>query len=306
MGDTMTNATNSATSNQAGEPSVTEAGKLHPATRLGAVHLTVSELDRAVAFYTDVLGFQVHDRAGEKAYLGAGRQPFLVLTEVRGARHWRNRSGLYHFAILTPSRLALAQSLRRLVETGTPIGGGDHLVSEAIYLSDPDGNGIEVYRDRPRSTWAYEHGEIKMDTIPLDFRGILAELDGSHAPWQGLAPDTSLGHMHLHVGDLAAAGKFYTDVVGFDFMLNYGGSALFFSAGGYHHHLGVNTWAGAGAPPPPADAVGLRYFEVQLADAAEGAGLLQRLEAAGVSYEVQGRDLLVRDPAQNGLLFLSA
>ena len=242
----------------------------------------------------------------DTAYLGAGRTPFVVLTEVPGARHVANRSGLYHFAVLTPSRLALARSLRRMIEAGVSIGGGDHLVSEAIYLSDPDGNGIEVYRDRPRSTWAYEHGQIKMDTLPLDYRGILAELDGDQSAWTGLDPATVLGHMHLHVGDLAAAGKFYTEVVGLDFMVNYGGSALFFSAGGYHHHLGVNTWAGVGAPPPPPDSVGLRYFEIQLANAQERANLLDRLQAGGVTYEVRDRDLFVRDPAQNGLLFKAA
>jgi catechol 2,3-dioxygenase len=279
---------------------------LHPATRLGAVHLTVADLDRSLRFYEEVLGFQVQERSGQTAYLGAGRAPIVVLTSVKGARHVPQRSGLYHFAILTPSRLALARSLRRLVETNTQIGGGDHLVSEAIYLSDPDGNGIEVYRDRPRATWAYEHGQIKMDTLPLDFRGILAELDGTREPWTGLEPETVLGHMHLHVGDLAAAGKFYREVVGFDFMVNYGGSAMFFSAGGYHHHLGVNTWAGVGAPPPPAGSAGLRYFEVQLAAESERAHLLARLEAAGAAYEARGRDLFVRDPAQNGLLFLGS
>lgn len=281
-------------------------GKLHPATRLGAVHLTVADLSRSLDFYQTVLGFQVQDRAGATAYLGAGRNPFVVLTEERGARQVRNHSGLYHFAILTPSRLALARSLRRLIETGTSIGGGDHLVSEAIYLSDPDGNGIEVYRDRPRSTWTYEHGQLKMDTVPLDYRGILAELDGDHAPWTGLAPETVLGHMHLHVGDLAAASRFYGDVVGFDFILNYGGSAAFFSAGGYHHHLGVNTWAGVGAPPSPPHSVGLRHFEIQLADGEERMRLQQRLEASQVPYEVQGSALFVRDPSQNGLLFLGA
>jgi catechol 2,3-dioxygenase len=295
-----TSASNSAT------PAADAGGKLHAATRLGAVHLTVSDLDRSLPFYERVLGFQVQDRAGDTARLGAGRQPFLVLTEVRGARLVRNRSGLYHFAILTPSRLALAQSLRRLIETNTPIGGGDHLVSEAIYLSDPDGNGIEVYRDRPRGNWTYEHGQLKMDTLSLDFRGILAELDGDESPWMGLAPDTILGHMHLHVGDLAAAERFYRDVVGFDFILNYGGTALFFSSGGYHHHLGVNTWAGVGAPPPPPGAIELRQFEVQLVNAAERERLRQRLDANGVSYVEQGRDLFVKDPAENGMLFLAA
>ena len=260
-------------------------------------------MDRSLGFYQDVLGFQVQERAGDTAHLGAGRTPFVVLTEVPGARHVANRSGLYHFAVLTPSRLALARSLRRMIEAGVSIGGGDHLVSEAIYLSDPDGNGIEVYRDRPRSTWKYEHGQIKMDTLPLDYRGILAELDGDQTPWTGLDPATVLGHMHLHVGDLAAAGKFYTEVVGFDFILNYGGSAMFFSAGGYHHHLGANTWAGVGAPPPPPNSVGLRYFEIQLVNAQERANLIDRLNAGGVTYEERDRDLFVRDPAQNGVLF---
>jgi catechol 2,3-dioxygenase len=270
------------------------------------VHLTVADLDRALAFYETVLGFQVQERAGATAHLGAGRSLFVVLTEERGARQVRNHSGLYHFAILTPSRLALARSLRRLIETGIAIGGGDHLVSEAIYLADPDGNGIEVYRDRPRSSWTYEHGQLKMDTLPLDYRGILAELDGDQAPWTGLAPETILGHMHLHVGDLAATERFYREIAGFDLMVNYGGSALFFAAGGYHHHLGTNTWAGVGAPPPPPGSVGLRYFEIQLADREERMRLQQRLDAGQVRYEVQGSALFVRDPAQNGLLFLSA
>jgi catechol 2,3-dioxygenase len=295
------------TSLQATENADSGAGAhhLHPATRLGAVHLIVSNLERSLAFYQDVLGFQVQERAGATAHLGAGRAPFVVLTEVAGARRVPNRSGLYHFAVLTPSRPALAHSLRRMIETGTAIGGGDHLVSEAIYLSDPDGNGIEVYRDRPRSTWAYEHGQIKMDTLPLDFQGILAELEGEQSAWTGLAPETVLGHVHLHVGDLAAVETFYRDVVGFDLMVNYGGSALFFSAGGYHHHLGANTWAGVGAPPPPPNSVGLRYFEVQLANGEEREQLLARLQAGSVAYEEWGRDLLVRDPSHNGLLFLA-
>jgi catechol 2,3-dioxygenase len=295
------------TSWQAAENADSGAGAthLHPATRLGAVHLTVSNLERSLAFYQDVLGFRVQERAGATARLGAGRAPFVVLTEVAGARRVPNRSGLYHFAVLTPSRPALAQSLRRMIETGTAIGGGDHLVSEAVYLSDPDGNGIEVYRDRPRPTWAYEHGQIKMDTLPLDFQGILAELEGEQSAWTGLAPETVLGHVHLHVGDLAAVETFYRDVVGFDLMVNYGGSALFFSAGGYHHHLGANTWAGVGAPPPPPNSVGLRYFEVQLANGEEREQLLARLQAGSVAYEEWGRDLLVRDPSHNGLLFLA-
>jgi catechol 2,3-dioxygenase len=273
---------------------------------MGAVHLTVSDLERSLAFYQEALGMAVQARNGATAHLGAGREALAVLTEQRGARAVRNHSGLYHFAILTPSRLALAKSLRRLAELRIPVGGGDHLVSEAVYLSDPDGNGIEIYRDRPRSTWAYEHGQIKMDTLPLDYQSILAELEGDQSAWAGLEPETVLGHMHLHVNDLAQAQRFYRDIVGFDLMLNYGGSALFFSAGGYHHHLGTNTWAGVGAPPAPADAAGLRYYEVRLANAEEQQRLAERLQAGGVAYEARNEGLFVRDPAQNGILFATA
>jgi catechol 2,3-dioxygenase len=272
---------------------------------MGAVHLTVSNLERSLVFYQDILGFRLQERNGPSVSLGAGHEPLVVLNELPGARVLRNHSGLYHFAILTPSRLALARSLRRLAEMRVPVGGGDHLVSEAVYLSDPDGNGIEIYRDRPRSTWAYEHGEIRMDTLPLDFQGILAELEGDQSSWTGLDPQTVLGHMHLHVNDLEQAYTFYHDVVGFDLMVNYGGSALFFSAGGYHHHLGTNTWAGVGAPPAPPDAAGLRFYEVRLANSAERKRLAERLQAAGIGYEARGEGLFVRDPAQNGILFMA-
>lgn len=282
-----------------------ESGRLHPDTRMGAVHLTVANLDRSLVFYQDALGFRLHKREGDTAYLGAGREVLVVLTELPGARALRNHSGLYHFAILTPSRLALAKSLRRLAELHVPVGGGDHIVSEAVYLSDPDGNGIEIYRDRPRSTWAYEHGEIKMDTLPLDFQGILAELESDQAPWAGLQPETVLGHMHLHVADLRQTYQFYHDVVGFDLMVNYGGSALFFAAGGYHHHLGTNTWAGVGAPPTPADAAGLRFYEVVLANTEERQRLAGRLQTAGIPYEDRSEGIFVRDPAQNGILFVA-
>lgn len=280
------------------------AAKLHPATRLGAVHLTVADLDRSLAFYQRVLGFQVQAQESHYAELGAGREALVVLYEQPGARAVRNHTGLYHFAILTPSRVALAHSLLRLIETRTPIGGSDHLVSEAIYLSDPDGNGIEIYRDRPRSSWTYAHGEIRMDTIPLDYQGVLAELEGAEGDWNGLHPDTVLGHMHLHVARLEPAIEFYRDVIGFDFMAHYGGQAGFLSAGGYHHHLGLNTWAGVGAPPPPADAAGLRHWTVRLVDLDERARLIERLTTRGVAYAERADGLFVRDPSENGVLFV--
>ncbi|MEZ4660594.1 MAG: VOC family protein [Caldilineaceae bacterium] len=238
---------------------------IHPGASMGAVQLTVSDLTRAVDFYRRVLGFQLHDQSDGQANLGAGRATLLELVELPGARRVTHHSGLYHFAVLTPSRPALAKVLRSLAEHQVRIGGSDHLVSEAIYLSDPDGNGIEVYRDRPRVEWQYEGDKIVMGGLPLDYRGILGELNGNGAAgngaagngaasngatWQGLEPETIIGHMHLHVSDLAAATDFYTNVVGFDLMMEWNG-ASFLAAGGYHHHLGINTWAGVGAAAAP-------------------------------------------------------
>lgn len=275
---------------------------LHPATHIGAVALTVANLDRSLKFYRQVLGFQLHTRTDDGAALGAGGADLLHLVELPTARQVTQHSGLYHFAVLTPSRVALAQVLRNLVHHQTPIGGSDHLVSEAIYLSDPDGNGIEVYRDRTRTEWQYEKGLPVMGSLPLDYQGILRELNGDNAQWSGLDPATVIGHMHLHVGDLGAAVKFYLEVVGFDLIMNWNG-ASFVSAGGYHHHLGLNTWAGVGIPPQPADAVGLRHYEIVLADAAERTALLTRLTQAGHKFVEQAVGLFVRDPAQNGILF---
>jgi catechol 2,3-dioxygenase len=272
-------------------------------TVLGFVSLTVSDLGRSLDFYQVSLGFKLHREEGDTAYLGAGKADLLVLTEIPGAVHLPHRTGLYHFAILTPSRRGLASVLKNLIETETPIqGGADHLVSEAIYLTDPEGNGIEIYRDRPRADWEYENDTLKMGTEQLDFQGVLAELDGDSKTWEGMDQKTRLGHMHLHVADLAEATEFYENVLGFDFQMNYGGSAAFFSAGGYHHHIGVNTWNGVGASPPPPHSAGLRHFCVQLASEDELGRLIERLEQAEVIYEEREDGILVRDPSHNGIL----
>jgi catechol 2,3-dioxygenase len=276
---------------------------LHPQTRLGYVHLTVSDLERSLAFYTHSLGFQIRRREGDTLYLGAGKDELLVLSEHPGAALIPRRSGLYHLAILVPSRLALAQSLRRLIDNDVRLqGGADHLVSEAVYLSDPDGNGIEIYRDRPRSAWEYENGNLKMGTEALDYQGVLDELLKEPAPWHGLHLNSVLGHMHLHVASLPEAVNFYETVLGFDLTLTYRGSAAFLSSGGYHHHVAVNTWNGFSAAPPPPDSVGLRYFSVQLPTQADMDKLFDRLQATDVPYEESSRGLLVRDPSQNGVL----
>ena len=279
---------------------------IHPDTRLGAVHLTIRDLRRSLDFYQQRLGFQLRHLEGSKANLGAGGQDLLVLYENPDASPYPNRSGLYHFAILVPSRLELAQSLRHIAETETQVQGfADHLVSEAIYLPDPDGNGIEIYRDRPRENWQSLDGELKMATDPLNIESVLDELHGQEEPWPGLDPSTKMGHMHLHVSAIEAAENFYHDVLGFDKMMRYGPSASFLSAGGYHHHLGLNTWNGAGAPPPPPDAVGLRWFVIQLPNENELNRVIDRVQTAGLAIHEHGTGWLVRDPASNGVLLTS-
>lgn len=275
---------------------------LHPATRMGAVQLTVSNLENSLAFYQQVLGFQVQTQGNGQASLNAGGETLLELVELANARHVTHHSGLYHFAILTPSRLALAQVLRSLVQHGVEIGGSDHLVSEAIYFSDPDGIGIEVYRDRTRDEWQYENGLPVMGSLPLDYQGILNELRAEKSTWQGLDSATVMGHVHLHVAHLPETVQFYTEIVGFDLIMNWH-NASFFSAGGYHHHLGANTWAGVGAPPQPTDAAGLRHYTVQLAEAAEADRLITRLEAGAVPFEQNADGIFVYDPAKNGIRF---
>ncbi len=274
---------------------------IHPETRLGYVHLTVRDLKPSLEFYQNVLGFKVHRQDGDTARLGANGADLLVLTENPSARYAHGTTGLYHFATLVPSRVELAQVLKSIIETETPVQGfADHLVSEAIYLADPDGNGIEIYRDRPRQEWRDARGNFRMGTEPLDLKSVLGELEG-HEKWTGLDPRTVLGHMHLQIANVRRDEAFYHEVLGFDVMMNLG-SASFLSAGGYHHHIGMNTWNSAGAPPPPSDAVGLRYFTVQLPDHDELSRVVDRVHDAGVSVEETETGLLVRDPSHNALV----
>ncbi len=276
-------------------------------THLAAVALTVPDLDRSLRFYQHSLGFQLLARDGATASLGVeDSHPLLVLHELASARaRPRRATGLYHFAILHPSRLHLARTLRHLIEEGYPLqGASDHLVSEAIYLADPDDNGIEIYADRPRALWPRLDGAIRMSTDPLDFDSLMAELKTDGAPWQGLPAGTTMGHIHLHVDDLRRAEAFYCGLLGFDLVLRYGSSAMFVSAGGYHHHIGLNTWAGVGAPPPPADAVGLRTYEVVVPGEAAWAEVAARIEASDTPFRQVEGGIELRDPAGNGVRVL--
>lgn len=233
--------------------------------RLGPVHLIVSDLDRSEAFYQDAIGLQVHDRTDHQATLGVGAdEPLLVLEGVPGARRAGRHAGLFHVALLFPSREQLARALQRLVVTQAPIeGAADHGVSEAIYLSDPDGNGLELYRDRPREQWpppANPGEKVGMFTDPLDLQA-LYDTVAADPPQRQAAPGLTVGHVHLHVNDLPAALAFYTGELGLDLMTMYGDQAAFLSWDGYHHHVGLNTWRGVGIPGVPADGVvGMRHF----------------------------------------------
>lgn len=274
---------------------------LHPDTRVGYAHLTIPDMKRSLAFYQNVLGMQVHHIEKKVAHLGAGGDDLLLLTENPDANAPGRATGLYHFAILTPSRFELARSLRNLIQHDIELGFGDHIVSEAIYLNDPDGNGIEIYRDRPRSDWYDKDGNFTMGTLPVDVRGVLSELENETDVWQGLHRDTMLGHMHLKIANVNRDAAFYRDIIGFDEMTNIG-SAAFLSAGGYHHHLGMNVWESAGAPPPRPDSIGLRYYTIVLPSTDEFARVTNRLLQAGARLEETDAGLLTRDPSQNGVM----
>lgn len=274
--------------------------QMHPQIELGEVYLKVSHLERSIAFYKEAVGFRVLKQDKRKAELTAdGQTVLLILEEISNAVTVppRTASGLYHIAILLPTRKDLGVSLRRLIELGIDVGQGDHLVSEALYISDPDHNGIEIYRDRPRGGWKYDaEGQVAMATDPLDWQAILDEGKGSS--WNGLPTGTRMGHVHLHVSDLQKSKKFYVDLLGLAVTIDMSRhGALFISAGGYHHHLGLNVWAGVGVPAPPANAVGIVYYTIVLPDRAELTKLLARLSEAGVAADEQSGAFFIKDPA---------
>jgi catechol 2,3-dioxygenase len=285
-----------------------ERVSIHPDTSMGTVRLTVSDVDGSRDFYERAIGLrptELDDGVG----LGPGGGPPLV--ELRGdssaAPLDRRAPGLFHLAILLPSRAELAAALLRLAHAGARLdGASDHLVSEALYLSDPDGNGIEIYRDRPREEWPVHDGTLQMATLPLDLDSVLGELgDRTEAP--RLVPqDTRVGHVHLQVSHLDQAERFYSGVLGFDVTVRGYPGALFVSAGDYHHHLGLNTWHSAGSPPAAPGAIGLRSFEIVLPTPEELDRVLERARAAGIEVAEAPNGSLVRDPFGNGVLLRSA
>ncbi len=271
--------------------------RLPEATRLGRVRLRVASLERSLPFYEQVLGFRTLHRDGDVAVLGAhGDDRPLVELHARERVRPVPRSGLlglYHFAILLPDRAALGRFLAHLGALGVRAGMSDHLVSEAIYLQDPDNLGIEVYADRPRSAWEHRERELTMTTVPLDARSVVSAAGGM--PWTGMPSGTTIGHVHLHVGDVDRASRFYHEGLGFDRVVWSYPGALFLSAGGYHHHLGTNIWA-AHAPPAGADDAGLIDWEILVPSGADVAAAAASLHEQGTSVVTATSAAEAEDP----------
>ncbi len=268
---------------------------LPAATHIGSVTLRVADEKRSLALYRDIIGLKVAARENGKVALGAGSEPFLFLEVAPGTkpRPRRGLTGLYHVAILLPDRAALGSAISRISEAGIKLAAADHNVSEAIYLYDEDGNGLEIYRDRPRDKWPWKDGLVQMANKPLDFDAILAE-GGKEEPDEHVPAGTRIGHVHLQVGDLAEAEDFYTSVLGFTKTATLPG-ALFLAAGGYHHHLAANVWDSQNAPLPPGEMAGLTELALELPPS-DIPNLKKRLDQAGVKTEDSERGFALFDP----------
>ncbi|HEU4556395.1 MAG TPA: VOC family protein [Longimicrobium sp.] len=283
---------------QAGEYGIAPEGfRLPVETRIGRVVLQVANLERSLRYYGEVIGFRVLEREGGRAVLGAhgDNAPLLELREKPGVRPVPRRGllGLYHFAILLPDRAALGRFLAHLRQIGAYAGMSDHFVSEAIYLTDPDGLGIEVYADRPRSAWVQRGLELAMATEPLDAADVIRSAGGQ--PWTGAPAGTAIGHVHHYVGDIEQAARFYHTGLGFDLVVWSYPGALFVSAGGYHHHVGMNTWASGAAAATDNDAR-LLHWELLLPDASSADAVAESLRAAGFAPEQADGGWIARDP----------
>lgn len=286
---------------------------LPPETIPGSVALTVTDLAHSLDFYQRLLGLRLHRREEGSAALGAGGRDLVLLQENPAARRTRGTTGLYHFAILLPNRRELARLIARLIQSRYPNAPTDHIMTKTTYLNDPDGNGIELYCESPEDGAFVIDGErfyarradgtLSDGREPLDLQALFAHLQPDDDLAAPMPPETRLGHVHLHVADLEAAMHFYTRILGFDDM---GLMRLFrmgmVSVGGYHHHIGLNTWQGEGAPPPPEGAIGLRYYTLLLPDRAALEALRAHLEQAQVSFEANGQGIWVQDPAANKIL----
>lgn len=288
-----------------------------PDTRLGHVHLTVNDLDRQIEFYQRVLGLHLNWRQSDQAGLGWADSDLLLLSQDTNAVRVRGTTGLYHFAVLFPTRREFARAVARLFSLRYPNYPTDHLMTETTYLDDPEGNGIELYFDTPeRGRWDMENDRFAaIDTEgnphsgrePLDVEGLLEELQPEDRLDQMVPSGTTIGHVHLHVASLSEANRFYTDVLGFEIQgVSNPMGVSFVSAGGYHHHIGLNVWLGEGAPAQAEGALGLRYFEIVLPEKSDLPIAVDRLKMAGVPTQDFERGVLMHDPSSNPILLSSS
>ena len=293
---------------------------IHPATSIGHVSLTVASLENQIAFYQQALGFVVHWREGNRAGLGAsfgdltaGGPDLLRLTEQPNVKKYHRVTGLYHFAVLFPDRRELARAIARLFALKYPNYPTDHIMTKTTYLDDPEGNGIELYTESPEDgTWSLKNGEyitrradgtLSDGREPLDVDALFSHLKPEDRLDVSIPKETRIGHVHLHVRELHEAVDFCHGILGFDVMGVVDSFRMaFVSAGGYHHHIGLNTWQGEGAPPPPADAVGLRYFSVELPNQEALDEVIAHVDAAGIPSNQTDDGLLVHDPSENGVI----
>lgn len=275
-----------------------------PNTFVASAHIKISELERSLAYYQDVIGFQVLEKSKDQAILTADGETPLLTIEQPGNVVPRelNKPGLYHFALLLPNRPQLAAFLQHITDLGIQYGASDPIVSEALYLSDPDGNGIEVYVDRPPSHWRDKHNNIMMATISINRESLLAE---KNETWGGLPENTLMGHIHLHVSDLDKAAHFYRDGLGFDIVFKYD-QALFMSTGGYHHHIAVNTWNRASDTKPHANSVGLQSYTIQYPSDEDRKKAVENLQTLGISVQKVECFYITEDPSGNRIHLSSA
>ncbi|WP_411842220.1 VOC family protein [Salinicoccus sp. HZC-1] len=270
-----------------------------PATHVEHVKINVSNLEKALEFYTETLGFSVLDKNEQSASLTTdGETSILSLYQPENTIPKGRTSGLYHFAILLPSKTDLAAITLHLAHKDVRFGSADHRVSEALYLNDPDGNGIEIYIDRPDEEWNWQNGKVEMTTEPLDFETLLKNFNPDQQ-WNGMPKDTIMGHLHLHVSDMDAAVKFYTEGLGLEVVLDFAGQAMFMSTEKYHHHIAINIWNGRGAPIPEENSVGLNHYLLRYPDETSRNEAISRLEDNGFTVTTENDKVFSMDPSGN-------
>lgn len=270
-----------------------------PNTFVGHVNIKVQDLNRSLTFYQEILGFQILEQTKKTAKLTTdGKTSVLSIEQPENVVPQQGKTtGLYHFALLLPKRSDLAEIVHHFIKIGLRYGSSDHLVSEALYVSDPDGNGIEIYIDREPSEWTWSNGEVAMAVDPLNFEDLLAE--GKSQSWNGLPAGTVMGHIHLHVSELKKTEEFYCKGLGFEVVNRFGNQALFIATGKYHHQIALNTWAGVGAPTPPENSVGLESFTIVLADETARNNVIAQLKNIGAAVTEGNGSFITYDPSGN-------